>query len=138
MLKINDKINIPDDEIDLSYVRSSGPGGQNVNKVNSKVVLTWNILSSQALPQTVKDRFLERYANRISQGGLIQVTSDRFRDRPRNVQDCYDKLSSMIHDVLIPPKKRKPTKPGKGAVERRLQSKKALGDKKKQRQKFVI
>lgn len=138
MLKINDKITIPAGELKLTFVRSSGPGGQNVNKVSSKAVLNWDIAQSQALPEDVKKRFTQRFSKRISQDGIFQISSDRYRDRTRNIQDCYDKLNGMILEVLHPPKKRKPTKPSKAAIEKRLQNKKAVSEKKKMRQKLVI
>ena len=135
MLKINDQISIPSQEINLSYVRSSGPGGQNVNKVSSKVILEWAFDSSHVLPPKARSRFIERYRNRINQDGALILSSDRFRDRLKNIKDCEDKLREMILICLPEPKKRKPTRPSKKAVEKRLQGKREASEKKKNRQK---
>ncbi len=135
MLKINDKISIPSDEITLSYTRSSGPGGQNVNKVSSKVIFEWDLSNSAALPDRVKQRFIERFQNRINQQGILLIQSDRFRDRLKNIKDCEDKLRAMLLECIPEPKQRKATKPKKQAVEKRLQSKRATSEKKKNRQK---
>ena len=79
MLKVNSKIEIPLKEFDFSYARSPGPGGQNVNKVNTKVILKWAVGESTSLPEGVKERFLNKYARRISKTGELVLTSHRFR-----------------------------------------------------------
>jgi len=134
-LDIGGKLQIPLSEFDLHFARSSGPGGQNVNKVNSKVVLYWTVGASPSLPEAVRQRFLARYGHRLTTEGILVLGSDRFRDQKRNVDDCLDKLREMLLAVLTPPKPRKKTKPTKGSKERRLQGKRELKSKKQNRQK---
>jgi len=123
MLNVNDKISIRLTEFDFSYARSPGPGGQNVNKVNSKVILKWSLKKTSALPESVKRRFVVKYANRISQDGSFVISSHRFRDQGRNVADCLNKLRDLILAVAVEPKKRKKTKVSKAAKLRRLEGK---------------
>ena len=134
-LDVGGKLEIPLSEFDLHFARSSGPGGQNVNKVNSKVVLYWTVTASPSLPEAVRQRFLARYGHRLTADGVLVLGSDRFRDQKRNVDDCLDKLREMLLAVLTPPKPRKKTKPTKGSKERRLQGKRELKSKKQNRQK---
>jgi ribosome-associated protein len=135
MLEVNERISIPLKEFDFSFARSSGPGGQNVNKVNTKVTLHWPIMKSADLPVDVRDRFLDRYPRRINRDGQVVVISERFRDQGRNVADCLNKLRDLILAVATAPKKRKPTKPTRGSRERRLQGKRQKSEKKQSRRK---
>lgn len=116
---------VPVRELTISFVRSSGAGGQNVNKVNTKAVLRWPVRSSRALPADVRERFLARFASRITSEGELVVTSDRHRDQGRNVADCVEKVGAMLEAVARPSTPRKKTRPGAAAVERRLQEKRA-------------
>lgn len=118
------------DDLDISYARSSGPGGQNVNKVNSKVVIQWH---PQKLPEAVRQRFEVAYSSRLLTDGKIAITSQEYRDQPRNLQACLDKLKEMLAAVAKAPKKRRPTKPTKGSIERRLKAKQQLSQRKQQR-----
>lgn len=124
MLNVSDKIAIRLTEFKFSYARSPGPGGQNVNKVNSKVILKWAIHRTEALPMGVKARFVKKYSKRISKQGELVVTSHRFRDQGRNVADCLAKLRVMILSVESEPVKRKKTRISQGAKKRRMESKK--------------
>jgi ribosome-associated protein len=133
MLVVNSRITIPDDELRFSYVRSSGPGGQNVNKVNSKAVLRWSVAANTSVPEDVRGRFVAKYQARLTVDGEIIVTSDRYRDQGRNTDDCREKLRELLLAVAVPPKKRRPTKPTKGARERRLKSKSEQSAKKQSR-----
>jgi ribosome-associated protein len=123
-LQITSRIIIPDEELAFSFARSSGPGGQNVNKVNSKATLRWNVTASGALPDDVRSRFLKLYASRLTNEGEILITSQESRDQPKNIAICLEKLQGMIQQVLTAPKKRRPTKPTKGSKQRRLNEKK--------------
>jgi ribosome-associated protein len=127
-LEITPTLKIPDAELRLSFARSSGPGGQNVNKVSSKAILHFAILTTPSLPPDVRARFVTAYGSRITNAGEIVIHSEEFRDQPKNIQACYDKLRDMILAVLRPPKKRRPTKPTRGSKVRRLKAKKVRSD----------
>jgi len=133
MLIVNSRIRIPQSELRFTFVRSSGPGGQNVNKVSSKAVLRWRVAESAALPDDVRERFLARYRRRVTSEGDMIVSSQRYRDQGRNVADALEKLRAIIAAVATPPKKRKPTKPSRAAMARRKASKQALAQKKHRR-----
>lgn len=124
---------VPRSEITLAFSRSSGAGGQNVNKVNSKAEVRWDIASSNSVPQDVLGRFLSRYRNRLDGEGLVLVTSERHRDRERNVEDAVEKIEEWVMSVWEKPKPRIKTKPSKGAKRRRVTEKRHEGDKKKVR-----
>jgi ribosome-associated protein len=124
-LTITPNLTIPDAELRLSFARSGGPGGQNVNKVSSKAVLHFDVLTSPSLPPDVRDRFMSRFASRVTKAGEIVIHSEEFRDQPKNIQACYTKLKDMIVAVLRPPKKRRATKPTRGSRVRRLKDKKS-------------
>src|SRR6478672_8286326 len=109
MLDVTSKIQIPDAELQFTYVRSSGPGGQNVNKVSSKAVLRWRVITSAALPPEVRSRFLARYKSRLTTEGDLLISSQRYRDQGRNIEDAREKLREMILAVAVPPKRRRPT-----------------------------
>ncbi|MEX2176681.1 MAG: alternative ribosome rescue aminoacyl-tRNA hydrolase ArfB [Pirellulaceae bacterium] len=134
MLQINSTIAIPDDELQFSFSRSSGPGGQNVNKVSSKATLRWNVRGSSSLPADVRQRFLTTYASKITNDGEILVVSQESRDQPKNIEICRKKLHDMILAVARPPKKRRATKPTKGSKVRRLNDKKSRSQVKANRQ----
>jgi ribosome-associated protein len=134
MLTMPPNIRITDDELTFTFVRSSGPGGQNVNKVNSKAVLRWNALASPGVPPAVRERFVSRFGARLTEGGDLVLTSQRFRDQSRNEADCVEKLRAMLATVAHPPKRRRKTKPTRASVERRKQQKRETSHKKQGRQ----
>ena len=123
MLIINPQLAIPDEELLFTYSRSGGPGGQNVNKVNSKATLHWNILGSPSVPAGIRQRFLAKYRNRVTTEGVLVLSSQRYRDQPKNTADCREKLVEMLLSVLHPRKARRKTAPTRGSRERRLQAK---------------
>ena len=132
-LALTDSIVIPEEEVSVSAVRSSGPGGQNVNKVSTKVRLKWDVGSSKALPEPWRQRVLVRYKKRISSEGMLVLTSQRFRDQSRNREDCFAKLRELLLAVRHPPTPRKKTRPSKGAQRRRLEQKKQRSQQKASR-----
>lgn len=135
MLRVNDRITIPFTEFDFTFARSGGPGGQNVNKVNSKVTLRWNITSSPSLPSDVLARFRSKYHRRMTRDGELVMHSQRYRDQGRNVADCLEKLRELLLEVAVAPRRRKPTRPTKGSVQRRLTAKKQRSDRKQNRRR---
>lgn len=124
MLEISARLRIPDDEFSWSFVRSGGPGGQNVNKVASKAVLRWNVVSSPSVPDEIKARLQQQQRRRITSNGDLLLTSQRYRDQERNRLDCLEKLAEMLRAAAVKPKTRRKTKPSRGAHERRLAAKK--------------
>jgi ribosome-associated protein len=134
MLEVNEHIHIPDEEFAWSFVRSGGPGGQNVNKVASKAVLRWDLANSPSVPEAVKARLRTIQRRRITTEGVLVLNSQRFRDQDKNRQDCLDKLKEMLLEASFVPKARKRSKPSRGARERRLQEKKRRAATKKARQ----
>ena len=128
---LTENIQIPESEFHFTFARSGGPGGQNVNKVASKAVLHWNVAASPSLPAEVKERFKEQNRSRITIEGVLVLDSQRFRDQPKNVADCLEKLRAM----LLRPKKRRATKPSRSSKERRLQAKRHIAKQKAHRRK---
>lgn len=135
MLVVNLRIQIPSSEFRFTFARSAGPGGQNVNKVNTKVTLHWPVESSPSLPDDVRDRFRSKYGQRINKNGELVIYSQRYRDQGRNTEDCLDKLREMLLDVATAPKKRKRTRPSRASKERRLRDKKAKSQTKESRRR---
>lgn len=133
ILFVNEYIQIPLAELEFSFARSGGPGGQNVNKVNSKAVLRWQISLTQSLPYGVKARFLSTYASRLTTDGEFILTSQKFRDQPSNIEDCLQKLREMLEAVATAPTPRRATKPSLASKNRRIESKTQNSAKKQQR-----
>ncbi|TWU02489.1 alternative ribosome rescue aminoacyl-tRNA hydrolase ArfB [Stieleria varia] len=132
-LRVNARLTIPEREITLSAVRSSGPGGQNVNKVNSKVTLRWSPANCESLSGPWRDRFVTRFANRINREGELVLHSDKYRDQPRNMADVRQKLVEMLLECQAPPKSRKPTRPTLGSKRRKRDAKEKQSQKKQAR-----
>ena len=133
VLVVNDSLSIPLREFEFSFTRSPGPGGQNVNKVNTKVVLRWDVAKSKTLPDEVRQRFLLQNRTKISKSGEFLVTSHRFRDQGRNVADCLNKLRERLLLACEAPKRRINTRPTRSAKKRRLESKRRQSEKKSAR-----
>jgi ribosome-associated protein len=123
MLDVNGRIRIPDDEFAWTYVRSGGPGGQNVNKVASKALLRWDLAASPSVPEDVKARLRAQQPHRVTTEGHLLLTSQRYRDQERNRQDCLDKLRAMLRAAATAPKVRKRKAPTRASRERRLAAK---------------
>ncbi len=133
MLFISHRIQVPFSEFKFSFARSSGPGGQNVNKVNSKAILRWAVVTSPSLPDAVRARFLTKYANRLTISGNLVLTSQKYRDQNRNINNCLEKLQEMIYSVVSPPTPRRATKPTKASKQHRIKAKSIISKKKQQR-----
>jgi len=132
-LVVTPSVVVPSRELRWSASRSGGPGGQNVNKVSSKVDLRFDLAHTTALtgPQITRLTALAR--NRLDEDGAIQIVVQDTRDQGQNLELARERLAEMIRACLKPPKARKPTKPSKGAKRRRLDDKKKVGEKKQQR-----
>src|SRR5438132_2469606 len=133
MLVINPQLQIPDSEFTWTYVRSGGPGGQNVNKVASKAVLRWNLAASPSLPEHVKMRLKTLQRRRVTGEGELVLTSQRYRDQERNREDCLQKLREMIAEAATMPKPRRATRPTRRSKERRLNEKRKRSSRKVER-----
>jgi len=127
---------IPETEFEFSFARSGGPGGQNVNKVNSKAILHWDVTNSPSLSVPMKNRFIARYGSRLTAEGVLVLSSQQHRDQITNVDECLEKLREMLESVLHPPVVRKPTKVPKAVKLKRTEAKREVG-KKKQQRRFV-
>ena len=123
MLEVTASITIPDDELIERFVRASGPGGQNVNKVSSAVELRFDAAQSPSLPDAVRARLLARRDRRITFEGVIVISAQRFRTQDRNREDARERLAALIVAATKVPKKRIATKPTKGSKEKRLTGK---------------
>ncbi len=137
-LQINDNLVIPAELIQVNAVRSSGPGGQNVNKVATCIELRFNPTNCDLISSSLCQNLLKLAGKRTDAEGNIIVTSQRYREQYRNLIDACDKLKKMFLKAMKPVKPRKPTKPSRAAKERRIKHKKQKGEKKANRRKPVI
>jgi ribosome-associated protein len=124
---------VPEEALDFHAVRSGGPGGQNVNKVASKVELRVSLDRILGLDPEARARLLALCAGRLDAEGRLVVTSQLTRDQRKNLQDARDKVRAIVERALVRPRKRRPTRPSRGAVERRLSDKKHRSSKKAER-----
>ena len=123
MLEITPALAIPDDELVERFVRASGPGGQNVNKVATAVELRFDAARSPSLDEALRARLLARRDRRITAEGVVVISAQRFRTQERNREDARERLAALIVAAMHVPKKRIATKPSRGAKERRLGAK---------------
>ncbi len=133
MVRINSRISIPDDEITITASRSSGPGGQNVNKVSTKVTLRFNVTGSQRLSEEQKSRIREKLKNVITRDGSIVIHEETRRSQAANRKRILEKFAAMVRKALVVPKKRVPTGVSRAQKEKRLEDKKIQSKKKKSR-----
>jgi ribosome-associated protein len=133
MLIVTSTLRIPLPEFTFTYARSGGPGGQNVNKLNTKALLRWSATTSPSLPEPVRQRLLTQQRRRITADGELLIVSQRFRDAGRNTADCLQKLRAILREAAIAPRRRKATRPTRGSVVRRREQKQRQSQKKRQR-----
>jgi ribosome-associated protein len=127
MIRVTPEIDIDEREIEENFVRSSGPGGQNVNKLSTAVQLRFDVRRSPSLAGEVRTR-LERLAgSRLTRDGVLVITAQRHRTQGRNRQDALDRLIDLIRQAAVRPIRRRPTKPTKASRERRVEGKKRRG-----------
>jgi ribosome-associated protein len=124
MFKMTAKIILDESELEFSFIRSPGPGGQNVNKVATAVLLRFNVMHSIHLTEDVRSRLLSQAHNQISRRGELIIKASRYRTQERNKQDALHRLGAILQQAEKSPRKRKKTKPTRAATERRLSSKK--------------
>jgi len=127
MIEINNSLSLPDDEIRFTFSRSGGPGGQNVNKLNTRATLWFDVAGSPTLSDSQRKKILQRLGNRISNDGVLQVVSMQSRSQLMNREDALQRFVGLIASALVEKPVRKKTRVSKGAKERRLQAKKRKG-----------
>ena len=133
MLRINHRIEIPDAELSESFIRASGPGGQNVNKVSSAVELRFDARLSPSLPKDVRSRLMQLAGRRVTKDGVIVIRAERFRTQERNRADARDRLRRLISRAAATPRARIKTRPTRASIERRLKAKKRRSSLKRTR-----
>lgn len=133
MIRVNKSLSIDETEISISFVRSPGPGGQNVNKVATKAALQWNVLESPALTNVQRSRLLDRLAARINRDGFLRVVSSRYRSQAANRRAVIERFTELLAEALRKRTPRKKTRPTKSSIERRLTTKRLRGQRKRER-----
>ena len=124
MIRVTDAIALDERELEERFIRASGPGGQNVNKLATAVQLRFDVRRSPSLPAAVRARLEKLAGNRLTRGGVLVIAAQRHRTQERNRQDALDRLIDLIARAAVVPKPRRPTKPTAGSRERRLAGKK--------------
>ncbi|HEX7478852.1 MAG TPA: alternative ribosome rescue aminoacyl-tRNA hydrolase ArfB [Polyangiales bacterium] len=135
-LRINDRIVLAPSELSWTAVRASGPGGQNVNKVASKVELCFDLARCPSLSYSVKARLWTACANRLDAQGRVRIVSQATRDQAKNLEDARDKLAALVRAALVVPKIRRATKPTRGSQRRRVEDKRRTSQKKQLRSRI--
>ena len=133
-MQITDTLTIDDSELEESFVRASGPGGQNVNKVSSAVQLRFDVLNSPSLTDDIRHRLMQLARGRLTKDGVLIIIAQRFRTQDLNRQDARERLADLIRQALHVPKKRIPTRVSKGVKQRRLDEKSKASQTKRLRQ----
>jgi ribosome-associated protein len=133
MIRVTAHIVIDDSEIEESFIRSSGPGGQNVNKLATAVQLRFDVRHSPSLPDDVRARLETLAGRRLTRDGVLVLTAQRHRTQERNRQDALDRLIELIRQAAVRPTPRRPTRPSKASRERRIEHKKRRGGVKRLR-----
>jgi ribosome-associated protein len=136
VIEVTDLISIPEDEIKLEFVQSSGPGGQNVNKLATAVQLRFDVRRSPALPDDVRRRLEHLAGKRLSDDGVLIIDAHRFRSQEKNRQDAIDRLVAMIRRASQQPRMRKRTQPSAESRQRRLEEKRRRSEIKRLRRRF--
>ena len=134
-LRIGPRLTIPADELAFETSRSGGPGGQHVNKVETKVTLRWRPGASRVLSDRQRALLTERLAARLTRSGDLAVHASRYRSQSRNLEDARERLAGLVRAALAPVRQRKPTRPTRGSKERRLEAKRRRGETKRRRQR---
>jgi len=132
-LAVNESVAIPRSELDVRVSRSSGAGGQHVNKTSSRVEIFWNVLNSRAVDEEQRNRLRAKLASRMTSDGSVRVVASDMRSQGRNRELAEERLAELIRRALVVPKRRRPTKPTKASKEARLESKKRHSTKKADR-----
>jgi ribosome-associated protein len=133
MIYVTPSISLSEDEIDEKFIRSPGPGGQNVNKVETGVQLRFDVKNSPSLTEYARRRLTSLAGQRLTREGMIVITANRYRSQDRNRKDAVDRLVELIRQAAAPTKSRRPTRPSLGAKRKRLDTKKKRGSVKKMR-----
>ncbi|XGC79475.1 alternative ribosome rescue aminoacyl-tRNA hydrolase ArfB [Bdellovibrio bacteriovorus] len=129
------QVQIPFSELEFTYARSRGPGGQNVNRTNSAAILRWNLWNSQVINSEVKEKLAIKLYGKLTEDGDLIIRSDVHRDQDQNRSECIKRLHETLRKALFVPKKRIATKPTKSAQRKRLETKKIHSEIKSLRQK---
>jgi ribosome-associated protein len=133
MIPITEILSLSDSEIKIDFIRSTGPGGQNVNKVATAAQLRFDAAHSPSLPEDVRERLIKLAGKKVSGEGILIITARRYRSQEQNRQDAIDRLVALMRKAMERPKPRLKTKPSKAAKQRRLEAKKHRGKIKRMR-----